>query len=147
MANGLCVLPNICQHKRNPPMRSIQELAVGLSSQDIEPLPCNCRTGATGACGDNNMCSNSMVICKVKCNNTQNVQQETHNALKSRMQQHFNEVQKLVTFGKKSDSCTKHFVTRSHNANLSHLKQRGSRATQLRSVVKTCATKNCAIVC
>jgi len=27
------------------------KLVVGTSTQDFEPLPCNCRTGGTGACG------------------------------------------------------------------------------------------------
>jgi len=43
---------------------------VGLTSQDFEPLPCNCRTSGNGNCGYNNMCRNSIAVYKVKCNNT-----------------------------------------------------------------------------
>jgi len=36
---------------------------------------------------------------------------------KARMQQHFNEVQKLVKIGKKSNSQAKHFATQFHDTN------------------------------
>ena len=41
----------------------------------------------------------------------------TQQKLKARMQQHFNEVQKLVKLGKKSDSCAKHFATQFDDTN------------------------------
>jgi len=47
-----------------------RKLTVELTSQDVEPLPCNCRTSGNGNCGYNNMCRNSIVVYKVKCNNT-----------------------------------------------------------------------------
>jgi len=67
------------------------------------------------------------------------------------MQQHFNEVQKLVKLGEKSDSYAKHFATQFHDANPSPANQRGGitcsiiRQGNPISVVKTSATKNCAL--
>jgi len=54
---------------------------VGLTFQDVELLPCcsNSRTEGTGNCGFNNMCRNSMAVCKVKCNITGKSSWETHN--------------------------------------------------------------------
>jgi len=46
-----------------------RKLTVGLTSQDFEPPPCNCRTGGNCGCGCNNMCRNSTAVHKVKCNN------------------------------------------------------------------------------
>jgi len=82
-----------------------RKVTVSLTSQDFEPLPCNCRTGGTGTCGYNNMGRNSMAVYKLKCNNTGKAHMgNTQQKLKARMQQHFNEVQKIVKFGEKSDS-------------------------------------------
>jgi len=89
-----------------------RKLTAGLTSQDFEPLPCNCRTSRNGNCGYNNMCRNSIVVYKVQCNNTGKVCiGNTQQKFKTRMQQHFNEVQKLVKLGEKSDSNAKHFAT------------------------------------
>jgi len=41
------------------------------------------------------------------------------------MTQCFNEVQKLVKLGEKSDSCAKHFATQFNDANPSPVNQRG----------------------
>jgi len=91
-----------------------RKLTVGLTSQDFEPLPCNCRTSGNNICGYNNMCRNSIVVYKVKCNNTGKVYiGNTQQKFKARMQQHFNEVQKLIKLGEISDSYAKHFATHS----------------------------------
>jgi len=81
-----------------------RKLTVGSTSQDFEPLPCNCRTSGNSNCGYNNMCRNSTAVHKVKCNNTGKVHMgNTQQKFEARMQQHFNEVQKLVKLGQKSD--------------------------------------------
>jgi len=49
----------------------------------------------------------------------------TQQKVKARMQQHFNEVQKLVKLGEKSDAHAKCFATQFHCANPSPVKQRG----------------------
>jgi len=129
-----------------------RKLTVGLTSQDFEPLPCNCRTSGNGNCGYNNMRRNSMVVCKVKCNNTGKVHiGNTQQKFKNRMQQHFNEVQKLVKLDEKSDLHAKHFATQFYDTNLSPTNQRGGTTCSIIwqgnpiSVVKTFATKNCAL--
>jgi len=129
-----------------------RKLTVGLTSQDFEPLPCNCRTSGDGTCGYNNMCRNSIVVYKVKCNNTGNVcVGNTQQKFKTRMQQHFNEVQKLVKLGEKSDSYAKHFATQFYDTNPSPTNQRGGITCSIIwqgnpiSVVKTFAIKNCAL--
>jgi len=43
--------------------------------------------------------------------------ESAHGKSKARMQQHFNEVQKLVKIGKKSNSQAKHFATQFHDTN------------------------------
>ena len=86
-----------------------RKLTVGLTSQDFEPLPYNCRTGGNDACGYNNMCMNSTVAHKVKCKNTAKVcKGNNQQKLKAAAQQHFNEVHKLVKLGEKSDSRCEH---------------------------------------
>jgi len=129
-----------------------RKLTVGLTSQDFEPLPCNCRTSGNRNCGYNNMCRNSTAVYKVKCNNTGKVHiGNTQQKFKNRMQQHFNEVQELVKLGEKSDSCAKHFATQFCNTNPSPTNQRGGMTCSIFwqgnpiSVVKTFATKNCAL--
>jgi len=58
-----------------------------------------------------------MSVCKVKCNVLQkNTQRKTNKEFKHNMMQHFGEVQKLVKLGKKSDSHSGHFATRSTDA-------------------------------
>jgi len=104
-----------------------RKLTVRVTSQDLEPLPCNCRTSGNGACGYNSMCRNSTVVHKVKCNNTGKLHiGNTQQKFKTRMQQHFNEVQKLVKLGEKSGSYAKHFATQFYDTNLSLANQRGS---------------------
>jgi len=129
-----------------------RKLTVGLTSQDFEPLPCNCRTSGNGNCGYNNMCRNSTAVCKVKCNKTGKVHiGNTQQKFKNRMQQHFNEVQKLVKLGEKSDSCAKHFATQFCDTNPTPTNQRGGTTCSIIwqgnpiSVVKTFAAKNCAL--
>ena len=67
------------------------------------------------------------------------------------MEHHFNEVQKLVKLGKKSDLCAKHFATHFCDANLSPTNQRGGMTCSIIwqgnpiSPVKSFATKNCAM--
>jgi len=67
------------------------------------------------------------------------------------MQQHFNEVPKLVKLGEKSDSCAKRFATQFHDANRSPFNQHEGTICSIIwqgnpiSVVKTFATKNCAL--
>jgi len=67
------------------------------------------------------------------------------------MQQHFNEVQKLVKLGEKSDSYAKHFTTQFYDTNPSPTNQRGGMTCSIIwqgnpiSAVKTFATKNCAL--
>jgi len=123
-----------------------RKLTVGLTFQDFELLPCNCRTGGNGVCGYNNMRKNSTPVCEVK-SHMGNTQQK----FKARMQQHFNEVQKLVKLGEKSDLHAKHFATQSHDANPSSVNQRGRMACNIIwqgnpiIAVKTVATKNCAL--
>jgi len=76
--------------------------------QDFEPLPCNYRTRGRNWClwlQQLNLCRNLIAVYKVKCNNTGKVHiGNTQQKFKARMQQHFNEVQKLVKLGKKLDS-------------------------------------------
>jgi len=84
-------------------------------------------------------------------NNTGKVHtRNTQQKFKNRMQQNFNEVQKLVKLGKKLDCCAKHFATQLCDTNPSPANQ-GMGTTcriisqgNLISVVKTFATKNCA---
>jgi len=67
------------------------------------------------------------------------------------MQQHFNEVQKLVKLGEKSDSCAKLFATQFHDTNPSTANQQGGITCSIIwqgnpiSAVKTFATKNRAL--
>jgi len=129
-----------------------RKLTVGLTSQDFEPTPCNCKTSGNGNCGYNNMCRNSIVVYEVKCNNTRKVYiGNIHQRFKNRMQQHFNEVQNLVKLGEKSDSYAKHFATQFCDTNPSPTNQRGGITCSIIwqgnpiSVVKTFATKNCAL--
>jgi len=129
-----------------------RKLTVGLTSQDFEPLPCNYRTSRNGNCGYNNMCRNSTAVYKVKCNNTGKVHiGNTQQKFKNRMQQHFNEVQKLVKLGEKSDSCAKHFATQFYDTNLSPTNQCGGTTCSIIwqgnpiSAVKSFATKNCTL--
>jgi len=61
---------------------------------------------------------NSTAVHKVKFNNTGKVcTGNTQQKFKAGMQQHFNEVPKLVKLGEKSDSCAKRFATQFHDAN------------------------------
>jgi len=128
-----------------------RKLTVNLTNQDFEPTaPCNCRTGGNGACGYNNMCRNSIALYEVKCNNTGKVFiGNTQQKFKARMQQHFNEVQKLVKLGEKLDPYTKHFATQFYDTNPSPVNQHGGITCSIIwqdnpiSVVKTFATKNC----
>jgi len=129
-----------------------RKLTVSLTSKDFEPLPCNCKTRGTGACGYNNICRNSIAVGKVKCNNTGKVCiGNTQQKFKARMQQHFNEVQKPIELGKKSHSCAKHFATQFHDTNPSPASQRKGITCSIIwqgnpiSVVKTFATKNSAL--
>jgi len=75
----------------------------------------------------------------------------TQQKFKNRMQQHFNEIQKLVKLGEKSDSYAKHFATQFHETNPSPTNQREGTTCSIIwqgnpiSVVKTFATKNCAL--
>jgi len=95
-----------------------RKLPVGLTSHDVAPLPCDCRSSGNGTCGHNNMCRNSTAVHKVKCNNMGKAHMgNKQQKLKATMQQHFNEVQKPVKLGKKSDSCAKHFATQFHDTN------------------------------
>jgi len=67
------------------------------------------------------------------------------------MMEHFNEVQKLVKLGKKSDSCAKHCATQFNDTNLSSANQREAITCSIiwqgnpTSIVKAFATKNCAL--
>ena len=67
------------------------------------------------------------------------------------MQQHFNEVSKLVKLGEKSDSHAKHFATQFNDTNLSPVNQRGGMTCNIIwqrnpiNVVKTFTCKNCAM--
>jgi len=89
-----------------------RKLVIGLTSNVFEPPPCNCKTRAIVVCGCNNMCRNSIAVCKVKCNNTRRADTgNTQQTFKAGMQQHFNEVQKLVKLSLKLDSHAKHFAT------------------------------------
>ena len=82
------------------------KLTLRLTSQDFDPLPCNWKTGGTGACGYNNMCARiQMLSAKSNATTQEQCALKTQQKFKARMQQHFNEL------GKKSDTCTKHFVT------------------------------------
>jgi len=121
-------------------------------SKDFEPLPCNCKTRGTGACGHNNVCRNSIVVYKVKCNNTGKVHiGNTQQKFKARMQQHFNEVQKLFKLSEKLDSCAKHFATQFHDTNPSTANQCEGTTCNIIwqgnpiSVVKKFASTNCAM--
>jgi len=104
-----------------------RKLTVGLTSQNFELLPCNCRTSGNGNCGYNNMWRNSIAVYKVKCNNTGKVHVgNTQQKFKKRMQEHLNEVQKLVKLSEKSDSYAKHFATQFYETNPSPTNQPAS---------------------
>mgnify|MGYP000461385916 CR=1 FL=1 len=125
---------------------------MGVTSLDFETLPCNCRTGETGVCGYNNICRKSIVVYKVTCNNTGKIYiGNTQQKFKARMQQHFGEVKKLVTIGEKSDSYAKHFATQFPTTIPTPDAQRDGITCSIIwqgnpiSVVKTFATKNCAL--
>jgi len=130
------------------------KLTVGSTSQDFEPplVPCNFTSGGNGACGHHDLCRNSTAVHSVKCNNTGKAHMgNTQQNSKARMQQHFNEAQKLVNLGKKLDPHTEHFATQFHDTNPSPVNQHGGttcgtiwQGIQMSSV-KTCATKNCAL--
>jgi len=129
-----------------------RKLTMGVTSLDFETLPCNCRNRETKGCGYNNTCRNSIVVYKVTCNNTGkiyigNAQQK----FKERMQQHLGEVKKLVEIGEKSDSYAKHFATQFPTTIPTPDDQRNGITCSIIwqgnpiSVVKTFATKNCAL--
>ena len=99
-----------------------RKLTVIPTSQDFEPLPCNCRMRGNDVCGYNKMCSNSTAVHKVKCNNTGKMCiGNTQQKFKARIQQCFNKVKKLVNRGEKSDSDAEHFATQFHDTNMAAL--------------------------
>ena len=99
------------------------------------------------------MCRHSMVVHKVECNRTGKIYiGNTQQHLKTRMQQHFADVRRLVLNGEKSDSYARHF------ASLVTDGQAPTPATQRKnitcsiiwqgnpiSVVKTFGTRNCGL--
>ena len=82
-----------------------------LVSKDFEKLNCNCRVrDENGVCRFGGQCRTPIVVYKALCPVTQcyyigNTQQHP----KKRMQQHHNDVRKLLLFGTKSDSFANHF--------------------------------------
>ena len=117
------------------------------------PLECNCRLGKGKGCGYNNICRNSIVVYKVECKNTNKVYiGNTQQNFKQRMQQHFNDVQRLHKTGEKSDSYAKHFARELVNfEKINNNLQRNSITCSIIwkgnpiSAVKTFGTVNCTL--
>jgi hypothetical protein len=130
-----------------------KKLTLNVASQDFETLSCNCRLGISKACGYNNMCRKSIVVYKVECKASSKVYiGNTQQHFKKRMQQHFNDVKKLLQHGIKSDSYAKHFASQFSNLdNLTPEIQRNSIVCKVLwqgnpiNVVKTFGTPNCAL--
>lgn len=78
--------------------------------------PCHAKAArwgrGAGVCGCNNICRISMAAHKAKWKKSLKVHTGSiKQKFKARTQQHFNEVRRLVTLDKKSESCGKHFAT------------------------------------
>jgi hypothetical protein len=86
------------------------KLNAGITSRDFQTLPCNCRNKK--ACPYGGKCRTKIVVYQATCLTTNkryigNTQQTT----KTRIQGHVQDVKKLFSNGKKSDSFATHFAT------------------------------------
>jgi GIY-YIG catalytic domain len=130
-----------------------KKLTLDVKSKDFETLECNCRLGSEKRCGYDNMCRKSIIVYKVECKETSKIYiGNTQQYFKKRMQQHFNDVKKLHTFGEKSDSYAKHFAMQLSNlpTTTPQIQRESIRCSVLWqgnpiSVVKTFGTPNCAL--
>jgi hypothetical protein len=87
-----------------------------LEDEDFKTLPCNCQSRKTKGCDYGGVCRESIVVYKVECKNTGKIYiGNTQQKLKTRMQQHYQEVRQLHIRGKKSDSLADHFATQLQN--------------------------------
>ena len=89
------------------------KLREGIYSKDFQDRECNCNEGSKvdGLCAYNGQCRKSCVVYKVTCRICDAVYiGNTQQTLKSRMNAHFNDVQKLVQDGKLSDTFACHFA-------------------------------------
>ena len=87
------------------------KLTLDVESKDFQTLECNCRLGSEKKCGYNNLCRRSIVVYKVECLRTNKIYiGNTQQHFKTRMQQHFGDVKKLLKTDEKSDSYAKHFA-------------------------------------
>ena len=92
-----------------------RKLLDGVESLDFIDRECNCRTGATpehGLCPYRGNCRKSVIVYKVTCKCCNMIYiGNTQQQYKNRMSGHFNDVQKLLAKGIRSDSYAKHFAT------------------------------------
>ena len=89
------------------------KLMRGIGSKDFEDLPCNCSatSKSNGACVYNGKCRQYVVIYKAICKDCNAFYiGNTSTHLKKRMNQHFDDVKRLVSKGSQSDSYAKHFA-------------------------------------
>jgi hypothetical protein len=91
-----------------------KKLTDNIVSLDFKNLPCNCQSsskGENGLCIYEGACRKSIVVYKTTCLQTGKVYiGNTQQHLKKRMQQHFQDVRKLVLTEQRSDSFASHFA-------------------------------------
>jgi hypothetical protein len=86
------------------------KLNAGLISKDFQTLPCNCRNKK--ACAYGGQCRQSIVVYQVTCLKThKKYLGNTQQFVKTRTQQHVQDVKKLFIDGKRSDSFAAHFAS------------------------------------
>jgi GIY-YIG catalytic domain len=130
-----------------------RKLTCDVESLDFMQRECNCKLGKDKGCGYNNVCRDSIVVYKIQCKNSGKIYiGNTQQPFKKRMQQHFNDVNKLHQKGIKSDSYAKHFAEQLRNfKTLSPNLQRNSITCKIIwkgnpiSAVKTFGTKDCSL--
>ena len=103
-------------YHRFPNLREIfqgdltKKLLDGLGSRDFLTLPCNCRKKAD--CIYNGKCRSSIIVYQATCLITgKRYIGNTQQHLKTRMQQHTQDVKNLVKADKRSDSFAEHFAS------------------------------------
>jgi hypothetical protein len=85
------------------------KITKGVESMDFSPLRCNCRNKE--GCPYLGKCRNSIVVYEATCLITgKKYIGNTQQHVKKRMQQHVQDVRKLVIHGRHSDSFAKHFA-------------------------------------
>ena len=89
------------------------KLRRGIGSADFLCRPCNCCSSAhiDGKCPYNGICRRKCAVYKVQCKLCTAIYiGNTQQTVKTRMTQHFGDVRRLISEGKKSDTFAAHFA-------------------------------------